>query len=118
MTAAPNQEFSDEATALYATAVTSYADSLETLAKHCAIGAETVLVDHVKDALALLGPSGQSTLLDWIKRLAFLAGGITTTLGLQILFGQQPPVRSQILSFVIILIITTALFVTALNADV
>jgi hypothetical protein len=71
----------------------------------------------VKDALALLGPSSQSTLLDWIKRSAFVFGGITVTLGVQLLIGPKPA-GGQILAFVIFLVISTAFFVPALTADI
>lgn len=110
--------FSDEATGLYANAVTSYADTLESLARHCAIGSEVVVAYHVKDAPSLIGPAGKSVLLDWIKRWAFLFAGVATTLGIQLFTKSAPPAKSDVTVFVVFLVISTVLLVSSLNADV
>jgi hypothetical protein len=109
--------FSDEATGLYANAVTSYADTLELLARHCAIGSEVVVANHVKNALSLIGPAEKSVLLDWIKRSAFLFAGIAITLGIQLFTKSAPPVKSDVTVFVVFLVLSTVLLVTSLNAD-
>jgi len=112
-----SKNFSDEATGLYATAVTSYADTLESLSKHCALNAELVLMDHVKDALSLLGPTGKSVLLDWIKRSAFLFIGVAITLGIQLFMKPGPPGKGDVMLFVVMLLIATAFLVIGLIGD-
>jgi hypothetical protein len=47
------------------------------------LNSEVVVIDHVKEALALMGPAGKSALIDWIKGFAFLFLGIAITLGLK-----------------------------------
>lgn len=66
----------------------------------------------------MIGPAGRSVLLDWIKRLAFLFAGVAITLGIRLFTKSAPPAKSDVIVFVVVLVISTVLLVSSLNADV
>ncbi len=100
-------------------AVTRYSDDLEALCT-ARCGAEMVLVSHVRGAVKELGPNNEGerfkTALDWCKRFAFLALGLTIAQGTNVM-KQDPIARGSVAWLVAGVLITALLIGLALAMD-
>jgi hypothetical protein len=117
MTVEP-ENFSPQAAARFTTAINQYADSLEGAARQCAKGEEVVREGDVRDGLKLIGPTGESKLVDYVKRFTFLLIGVAITLGHGLFTSPESPTKGDVGLFAGAVAASAVLFAVALVADV
>jgi hypothetical protein len=112
-------KYSESAATEYGVAVATYSSKLRSLAEAKA-KAEMVLVEHVADAVKELGGDTADALKmvsDWIKRFAFVLGGLTIAQGVSIFHQGERIDRGSVVWFCLLLAFTLILGFFAAGLD-
>jgi hypothetical protein len=112
------KKYSDEASTQYGLAVALHASRLRSTAEGKARG-EMVLVEHVDEAVSELSPDRAGpfkTLVDWVKRTAYLTAGLTIAQGVNV-WHQNPIARGSVIWLISVLIVTVLLIGLGLGLD-